>query len=306
MVNKTGYYLHEGMYRFLPPVKEVQVNHERGGGNNKIVGSEWDSYNHGERCYDFINNAGNAILNARFIVNISTRYVVGADTGFMRHIMGLRIKIGNYYLVRNQPIVAYDSDSDNLRSLVDDPDRWQPMAWTTTPGYYEIVFDIKPAATLDVFRLSNNQIIDILSPPIPESGTLCIEVERLYTWKYDNFRLPFDDKWDPVTYTNEHTFTRDSKTWSNYFTVRDNFLAIQSDLGADNEDTLAYTQFLAIVNPGNSERLIYTTRIGDDPGTNTYGRVQIDKSIAKDKSDIEDAAGGWQIMGTGTVYDNIA
>lgn len=308
-VNYTGYLMLDegGVYSFLAPIKELIIDHNKGGGNNKIIGSEWSIFGHGERCFDDINNAGNAYFIARFPIEATMRYLVGNDTGWFRFHFGIKIKIGSYYLVRSPETDIFSNDRlDNTPSFQGEDITYNDAEWTQTEGYYEVVIDRRPSnAHTTPPKEERLTIVDIESPPIPESGVLCIDIDLIEIRKYDTFTVLFDDIWDTVTWLSDDQIQRDSKSWEVRWESTDNYLNIQSDDGELNEDTLAYRRYTAEVNPRNSHRLEYSTGLGDDPGSNTHGRIQIDRSVAKDRSDVVDADGGWTIDGAGTVYDNI-
>ncbi len=303
-VNNTGYFMYNegGTYTYLTPIKELIIDHQRGGGNNKIVGQEWIIENHPEVCFDEINNAGNAYIVGRFVVKYSVKYIVGTDTGFFRIRLGLIIKVGTKYLHRNVES-GFDVWSNGPGNYPTSQIPYQDAAWSDVVGYWNIILDT-PAGLSFGFGDNYTTIIDIESPAIPASGQLCVDVVFLELRKFDSFTILGDDQWDTVTFSDEDTFSRDGKTWDLYWEFKDNYLNIQSDDSEVNEDTLAYTRYRATVNPRNSERLEYSTGIGDDKGSNTHGRIQIDKSAGLDGSDLEDADGGWTINGAGTVWDH--
>lgn len=302
-VNDTGVYQLGGTYSFLPPIKELIIDHQKGGGNNKIVGTEWVVTSHAERCFDQINNSGNAKVNARFVLKVAIKHDSNNDKGIFRFTFGIKIKIGTNYLTRDpNPSDVYSNDLENpfpgTTIEYDDP------TWETSTGYYKVVVD-RRATTIYDFGEDSVEIVDIESPNIPASGVLCVDVDLIEVRKFDTFTILGDDKWDPVTFDDADTISRSGKTWDIFWSATDNYLNITSDDGELNEDTLAYTRFTAQVNARNSQRLEFETRLGDDPGSNTHGRVQIDASTAGDGSDLQDADGGWTLYGTGTVYNHM-
>ena len=303
-VNNTGYYNHDGVYSFLTPIKELIIDHQKGGGNNKITGAEWVITQHGEQCFDEINNSGNASILSRFVLRVKIKHVNNTDTGYFRVVMGLKIKIGNYYLLRDiDGVDIYGNGNTVPLPTRDIP--YTDSVWSMTEGYYYVVVDRRARASIFSNQDDDVTIVDIESPAIPEPGTLCVDVEMISLRKFDSFVAIFDDRWDTVTFTTEELFERSGKVFQLYWEAKDNYINIQSDDAELNEDTLSYTRYTAEVNLRNSERLEYSTNIGDDAGSNTHGRLQIDRSVAADGSDIVDADGGWTYRGAGTVYDNL-
>lgn len=308
-VNNTGYYIHNGKYSFLPPIKELVIEHHKGGGNNKIQGAEWIIGNHAEVCFDEINNQGNAILVARFNFSSSIKYTTGTNESWFRMVMGIKIKVGSYYLIREIETGLDIFGNGNDTPLPTQEIPYEDAEWSLTEGYYKVVLDRLSA---DGHTSEGNKtIIDIESPPIPETGQLCIDVDMVQDGgdyllrKFDPTITIFDDRWDEVTFTAENSFNLSGNVWEILWEVYDNYLNIQSDDGELNEDTLAFTRYTATVNARNSEKLTFETGLGDDVGSNTHGRIQIDKSVANDGSDLEDADGGWKLNGIGTEYDHI-
>ena len=312
-VNNTGsYMLTGGTYRFLPPIKDLIIDHNRGGGNNKITGSLWQVSNHEEQCFEYINNEGSATLIGRFVLGVAISGVNNNNTDWFRMAFGITIKIGSYYLRRDYLIDDLDFGPFSNRSPGRGHD-WTlgelPEAyWSIDPGPYMFMLDwmsdnrIIPSA-------DDITIIDIESPPIPESGELCVNVEILHMTRRDGFTIFGDKVWDPVTFldttgTAIPRIERGGDIYRFFWQASDNHLEIESNVGEENEDTLSFNRYTAQVNLNNSERLEFQTDIGDEPRANTHGRLQIDKSAALDGSDIVDADGGWTLNGVGTEYDH--
>ena len=304
LVNNTGYQQFVGGdYRYQTPLKELWIDHHKGGGNNKITGAMWSVTSNNNQCFDEINNQGNATALGRFVFKSAIKYTTGTDSGWFRIHIGIKIKIGAQYLVR-------DTVSDIFGNGTDNPPPTQTIeytdpVWQASVGYFEVVLDRKAGPVFNLTDESAITIVDFESPVIPASGELCVDIDLIELRKFDSFTPLFDDRWDTVTFTDADTFNRSGNVWDLFWEARDNYINIQSEDGELNEDTLAYTRFKAKINIRNSQRLEFSTDLGDDPGSNTHGRVQVDKSPLNDGSDRVDADGGWTIDGAGTVYPHM-
>jgi len=303
ITNDTGVYLLDArpIHRYDPAIKQLIIDHERGGGSNKLQGAEWSIQNHEERCFDNINNQGNATATARFVFRVNISYFVNLKRSRFRLRYIMRIKIGSYYLVRQTVDTVFDNDSVLWGQEIE----YTTPVWQNTPGDFEVVIDTVAGPGNTRFDDEVVTIVDVDIPLIPESGELCIDVDFVEMRLHDPVVVFFDARWDTVNFLDDETIEEGGDQWKLDWLVHENFFTINSDDAEDNESTRSFRRYTAEVFPRNTQSLEFSTSIGDDPGTNTHGRLQIDRSAANDGSDIVDSSGGWTLHGAGTVYENI-
>lgn len=298
--NPTGYYIlsESGVETRQAPVKRVQIQHFLGGGNNKIIGHDWDIDYNDQECFDQINNADNATVQGSFPINMTIKTIGHTNNNLFRAVLGLKLKVGAQWLLRDIKTglnVFNEIELLPQQQTIAHPDSiYEEPIWSGTEGYFKFVIDIAVKGG-DPFYFNDFpqlQVYDIISPAIPASGQLCIDWDLVDLRAYN-----FVGVWPAVSFSDADTFTSGGDTYDVYWSVKDSYVNIQSDGSELNEDTLAYKQVNANVNPNNTEVLELTTEIGDDPSSNTHGRIQIDTG-----SGDEDADGGWTFNGAGTVY----
>ncbi len=288
-VNHTGHYFYEksGNISFVSPVKVVQIDHQIGSENNKIVGAEWNLENSGNLSDSFgdIDNSGDARVHARFIFDCALLWnSVPTIYGVYRRRFKFNvvIKIGDYYLKRHATLTGQDSIE------------YGNNEWTTSFNVVQVITNnLQLQGTFNP-DLPNQleHILDIESEdPIPDSGPLIVGVSMPAVVYYDGSSEQAE--------IHSGGLLQGGKYKIDWYSA-DNFIKIISDETDDNQDARRFIRHTISVNDNNTEVVKRELHYGDDPSSNSFNRIQI--SPSGNGIDLVDAQGVWSYNGLGPTY----
>lgn len=154
----------------------------------------------------------------------------------------LTIAVGSYYLERKAEINAYGAVS------------YSAVKWTTTRGVNSGYFEFFTDAGFEVDKEYTKELASVITPPIPENGTLLLNSELS-----DTYDLTGQVVSDPGL--------------SISLSIFDSYIEI---IEAGNIENRINKTIFGVTNDaaGNSKRLPIETIIGDGPTGNTFGHLE--------------------------------
>jgi hypothetical protein len=227
--SKDMYKIASGGYQYLPPLNKVIVAYAHNSTSNLV---RYDDITSSTTVENVDNNSGNATLAFQCVVQTETDFGPGT---FEPHWIKFKIQIevNGYYISRPK---SYNYGSPITGDL----------EWVTSQAYYEeLVYIIDDSD-------SNYADIGFVTPPIPSSGDLVIQIT-----KGDSYYTGGSIIQSPYT-----------ATWS----LSNAYLEVFADGNPENQvNTTYYTAENDTT--GNKSKLNLTTIIGGNTHPNSYGKI---------------------------------
>jgi len=269
-----------GTFTFDQPLKRVVINHDVGVAVNVIQGLTWDWQNN-DTITGIINidNTGDPTLSISIGGEVLTYEddVDPPDNPYRilhRYILGVRIKVGNFYLNR-QWQNTFDIDGN--------------------PEYGELAWSADPNARVEIVTkyvvagIEERIVEQFITPVLLGPGLLDMTVFVQDILLADGASLPTGGSFQVETSPGEFDFFQYIWTWSSY----NNSMRINSDNEEENLQSRTFIRYTGEIDQQNTGKPDFDVKLGDIAGAANYNKIQIWTGSAWQDSAV------WQVDGAG-------